>query len=120
MKYIFDIKINIHLLPSDNLITLGKLDSIIQTINQLTSKTDKIMGAQEDDAAKLEAVATQLDKISTESSASLALIADLQAQIAALPQVSPALQAAIDKVAAKAQIIDDLVADVPLPPPATV
>lgn len=71
------------------------------------------MATQSEDAAALQKVATQMDKISTETTALLTLIQQLKDAATNADVVSPELQSAIDAVAAKAQAIDDLVPDAP-------
>lgn len=81
---------------------------ILVAINNLNRKADKIMATQAEDAAALQKVAAQMDKISTEVTALLTLIQQLKDAAANSDTVSPELQSAIDAVAAKAQAIDDL------------
>jgi hypothetical protein len=75
----------------------------------------RIMASQKDLAADLGKVSDLLGKIGTETTSLLTAIADLKTQIANAP-VTPELQAAFDKVAAQAKIVDDLVPDLPPTP----
>ena len=57
-------------------------------------------------------VQAQVDKIGTESSASLAKIVELEAAVAALPNgSSPEVDAAMAALKASVKAVDDLVAD---------
>ena len=70
------------------------------------------MATQADLVVQLNAINDNLVKIGTETTKLLTMIADLQTQIATAP-VSAELQAAVDKVAAQAKVVDDLVPDAP-------
>lgn len=76
------------------------------------------MATQTEAAAVLNELNTKLDKISGETSASLAEIQALKdAAQNNQGEVGPELQAAIDAVVARAQALDDLVQDKPVDPP---
>lgn len=76
------------------------------------------MSSQSELAAQIRAATTQLNKISLESSATLARVEELKAIIAQQPAVSPELQEAVDALAAQVQAVDDLTPDVVAEPPA--
>lgn len=76
------------------------------------------MSTQQDAAAQLTAVNEKLTKIGTETSGLLTKIEELKAAVAAGAAVTPELQAAIDAVAAQAEVVDGLVPDVAAPAPA--
>lgn len=69
------------------------------------------MGTQEEAAEKLNQIADQLAKVQAEVQA-------LKDQAGQEPVISQALQAAIDRVAAAAQTVDDINPDAPVEPPA--
>jgi uncharacterized protein YoxC len=69
------------------------------------------MATQEEAAAQLEAINTQLQKIGTETQSLLDKVTELQNAAAAAGEVQPALQTAIDAVSAQAKVVDDLVPD---------
>ena len=85
---------------------------ILKKLDELERKVDCIMATQAELTTQLNAVNDQLVKIGTETTALLAAIADLKVQVANAP-VSAELQAAFDKVAAQAKVVDDLVPDAP-------
>ncbi len=88
---------------------------ILRKLDELIRKVDCIMATQAQLATQLNAVNDQLVKIGTETSSLLTAIDELKAQIANAP-VSAELQAAFDKVAAQAKVVDDLVPDAPTVP----
>lgn len=69
------------------------------------------MATQAEDAAALQKVAEQMDKVAGETAQLLVKIEELKTAAQNSDVVSPELQAAIDAVAVKAQAIDDLVPD---------
>ncbi len=74
------------------------------------------MSTQTEMAASLDLVNAVLVKIGTETAKLLTDIADLRAQLANAP-VSPELQAAFDRVAAQAGVVDGMVPDLTPPAP---
>ncbi len=74
------------------------------------------MATQAELTTALNAVNDKLVKIGTETTALLKAIEDLKVLVANAP-VSAELQAAFDKVAAQAQVVDDLVPDSVPPSP---
>lgn len=87
--------------------------NILRLLRTLKYNTHTIMDSQVQLTEKLTKVSTQMDKISAESTKNLQAIQDLQAVIDAGAQVSPELQAAVDKVTTQAQALDDLTPDLP-------
>ena len=81
--------------------------------NQHNQKIERllkqIMATQDEAAAQLEAVNSELQKIGTETQTLLDKITALENATPA--DVSPALQSAIDAVVAQAKVVDDLVPD---------
>ncbi len=98
--------IHVHQEPSEELRTLAAL---------IRAQGELIVSTQAELTKKLEDVATQLEKVATESANNVQAVADLKAIIAAGPPIDPALETAINKVAAGVQKVDDLVADAPTP-----
>ncbi len=92
----------------------NKLDQVLSLFHLLEAQGIKIMATQADLTKKLTEVNDKLVKIAGETTTLLQLITDLKAQLANAP-VSAELQAAFDKVAAQAQVVDDLVPDAPTP-----
>ncbi len=89
-----------------------KLRQIRRWLSVLNGKVNVIMATQKELAAALDVVNDKLVKIGTETNTLLAAIADLKVQLANAP-VSAELQAAFDKVAAQADVVDALVPDAP-------
>lgn len=82
----------------------------------LTEQGTQIMATQTEMAAALNKVNDQLVKVGGETTQLLKDIDDLKVLIANAP-VTPELQAAFDKVAAQAKVVDDLVPDAAPPAP---
>lgn len=91
------------------------LEGVLHKLNELFVQGKKIMATQAELATKLDGVTVQLVKIGGESSKTMALVEELKAIIANGPPVTPELQAAFDKLAAQAQVVDDLTPDEPTP-----
>lgn len=83
-----------------------------KALRQIHQKLDIIMATQIELTAKINAVNTQLQKISRESSATLAKVTELQVIIDGMDEVTPELQAAVDALAAQVQAVDDLTPDI--------
>ena len=71
------------------------------------------MATQQEAAAQLETIVTELVKIGAETQTLLDKVAALQAALDAAGAVTPELSQAIADVAAQAQKVDDLVPDAP-------
>ncbi len=86
--------------------------------DEIIKLLEKIVATQAELVTALNTLNDKIAKIGTETTALLAAVTDLQAQLADAP-VSPELQAAFDRVAVQAGIVDDLVPDPapPMPPP---
>lgn len=89
---------------------------VMDLLRKVFHQGEKIMATQAELATKLDGVTTQLVKISGESSKTIALVQELRDIIANGPPVTPELQAAFDKLAAQAQVVDDLTPDEPPAP----
>ena len=90
------------------------IDSLL---HKLLSLGHTIMASNEKQLADIAEVQAQVGKISAETSASLAKIAELEAAVAALPGGSSAeVDAAMAQLKASVQAADDLVADAAAPP----
>ncbi len=79
-------------------------------LKKLKQLLETVMATQKEMADKLNVVSDQLTKIGAESAQLLKDIADLKVLAG---DASPELQAAVEKVAAQAQTVDDLVPDAP-------
>lgn len=84
-------------------------------INLIRHYGEALMAKQTDLAAQIDTLTGQVDKIGTETTASLAEIETLKAQIADLDNVSPELQASVDRLSARIKAADDLVQDATAP-----
>lgn len=101
-----------------------RVDSETVTIlNGMDRKLDKIMATQADLAADLRAVRAQQEKTAAEIAAvqaaqtvALEKITELEAVIAAGVAPTPELVEAVAAVKAQAQIVDDLIPDLTVPP----
>ena len=81
------------------------------------SKLEQIIMTESELLAELGSLNTVVDKIAAETSASLVEIATLKDLLAAQPTgVSPEITAAVAALAARLKGVDDLVADVAVPP----
>ncbi len=87
------------------------------SLRDLNHKLDLIMSSQTELATQVRAATTQLQKISKESTATLATVEKLK-EIIAQENVSPELQAAVAELAAQVQAVDDLTPDIVETPPA--
>lgn len=88
---------------------LEKLETIMATQAEATAKLNEVLAQQQKTAGEITVVQTEVNTLKQ-------TIVDLQAVIAAgNDQVSPELQAAIDAVAAQAQVVDDQIPDAPTP-----
>lgn len=96
-------------------ILIGILLLLDLAILFLINKQNKdFMATQAALAAQLNELGVSLGKIGTETSTLLQKVADLEAQIGTLGDVTPELQAAFDAVKTQAQAVDDLVPDAPV------
>lgn len=100
---------------------VGEFRDIRHRLDRILCSQEKIMAGQadlqkqlNDVSDKLTKVGTEIDGLSATSAESLAIIKQLQDQILNNP-VDPATQALVDKVAAKAQELDDKIPDAPTP-----
>jgi hypothetical protein len=103
-----NMQIDIHIHHVD----VNEIKKILDTILIIKQNTISIMATQEEAAAKLGAVATQLAKANTEIQAKIQALVDAAN---AADTVNPALQAAIDALVPAAQTLDDIVPDAPTP-----
>ncbi len=79
---------------------------------KILSHLHTIMSTQQELATQLRTVTAQLNKISTESTATLNKVTELQAIIDGGAPISDELQTAFDELKAQIQRVDDLVPDV--------
>lgn len=82
---------------------------------KLIKKVDQIMATEAELIASLDVIKGVIDKVSSETSASLARIAELQALLAAAGNTSPAVDAKVAEILAGLQAVDDQVSDSPTP-----
>lgn len=93
---------------------LDEIKSLVTGLsNMLVIFKEQIMATQDQLAADLGAVTTQIQKIGTETSATLQKVADLEAALAAGNVTTPAVDAAMAALKAQAQLTDDLIPDAP-------
>jgi seryl-tRNA synthetase len=91
---------------------------VLFLLERANRKLRKIMATQKEAAAQLEVVSAALVKIGGETQKLLTEVQALKDAAANASNVEPELQAAIDKVASQAQVVDDQVPDdVPVVPP---
>lgn len=90
-----------------------RLAELSHELRELKEGQKNIMGSQADEATALNALADQLTKANTEIQAA---IADLKTQIANAGNTTPEVDAALARVTAGAQTLDDIVPD-PAPAP---
>lgn len=62
-------------------------------------------------ADEINAITAQVAKIGTETTATLAKVAELEEALANAGEISPEVQAAFDALKAQVQVVDDLVVD---------
>ena len=93
-------------------------------LDKIGRKLESIMATQAEVTATLAAVLAQQTKTAGEIvtlqasvTALQAMIADLEDQVANAGELSPELIAAVAAVKAKAQEVDDLIPDAPVPAP---
>lgn len=91
-----------------------RLKVIEWSLQVLIHQGEQIMETQAELAAKIMTLTDQVSKIGGETSKSLQMIKALQDQIAAGAAL-PELSAAVDKLAAQLQTVDDIVPDAPTP-----
>jgi chromosome segregation ATPase len=92
---------------------LAHLDSLLHSLHR---KVNLIMANNEQLAAELRAVSTQLAKIGVETSATLAKVVELETIIANGGTSTPEVDEALAELKARAQAADDLVPDAPSAP----
>lgn len=84
---------------------------ILQKLNILNTKIEKIMATQAQLAEQLNTVTAQIAKIGTESTKTLQKVTELEEALANQDSVSPALQTAFDNLKAQVTVVDDLIPD---------
>ena len=100
-------------------IYINKPDSeTLYLLKSIHQQNKIIMDTQVQLVEKINTAISQLGKIKDESTATLNKVSELQDIIDNQGGVSPELQAAVDQLKAQVQVVDDLVADTPAPPPA--
>lgn len=110
------------LIKIEHLHTGGLSDKQFNAIQeQLTIHNEKlnfIMATQKELADQLTAVGVTIAKIGTETTKTLDRVKELEVALnGSGTAVSPELQAAFDALKAQVTVVDDLIADVPPPPP---
>lgn len=88
---------------------------LITELLKINNKLTKIMAKQSEMAADMVTVTAQIAKIGAESTKTLAVVAELQAVIDGLDNVTPELQAAFDALKVQVTVVDDLIPDAPTP-----
>jgi peptidoglycan hydrolase CwlO-like protein len=91
-----------------------KLDLLIEQNKHTERKLNKIMATQAEQAAKLSAVADQLDKATAEILAAIQALKDAQANAG---NTTPEEDAATARLSTAAQALDDINPDAPAPTP---
>ncbi len=108
LKHLKEITINVHVhYHGDN--------ETLCLLRELKSQGEKIMATQKELADQLNGISDQLVKVGAETTTLIKTVDDLKAVIANGPEVTPELQQAVNKVAAQAKVVDDLVPDAPPP-----
>src|SRR5450631_3159283 len=97
---------------------LNAVERLVSLLSQISKKETLLMSTLDEDIAAIAAQTTAIGSLTT-------FITGLEAQIAALPGLTPAQQAAIDKIftdvnANNAAIAAAMVVNVPPPPPGPV
>lgn len=85
------------------------------TSQLILTKLGTLMATQAELAASLAALSTQVSKIATESTTTLAKLAELEAAIAAGGETTPEVDAAMEGLRTQLQLVDELVTDAPTP-----
>lgn len=85
-----------------------------KSLKRIEQMLGEILVNQQELAAKLNTLSTQVEKIGNETSASLTLIKQLKDELANGP-IPPAVQEAVDKLEAQLTKVDDMVPE-PTPP----
>lgn len=93
------------------------LPTLLESFLHINTKLEKIMSTQAEIAQALTDLGVQVAKVGEESKATLQKVADLEAELAKNPDVSPALQAAFDGLKTQVQKVDDLIPDAPVTQP---
>lgn len=86
---------------------------IPKLLTLLLLEVRNIMSTQEQLAADLNALTTQVAHIGSETSATLQKVVELEAALAAAGATTPAVDAALAALKAQAQATDDLIPDAP-------
>jgi len=93
------------------------LHNIWTHVQLIHEQNKQIMATQQELAAQINQISTQVGKIKDESNATLQKVQELQDVINNQGGVSPELQQAVDNLKAQVQVVDDLVTDAPVIPP---
>lgn len=92
-----------------------RLMHVEDTLDRIVTLLRSIIVTQAELTAQVQAANDKLTKIGGETRGLLTKIDELTALIASGPPVTPELKAAVDALTAQAQVVDDLVPDVPAP-----
>ena len=85
------------------------------TSQLVLNKLEKLMTTQAQLAADLTALSAQVTKIGTETTTTLAKLAELEAALATAGATTPEVDAAMDGLRAQLLLVDNLVTDAPTP-----
>jgi hypothetical protein len=94
--------------------TLNAVKGLVSLLSQISTKETQLMSTLDDDIAAIAAQKTDLDKL-------MAFISGLEAQISAMPGITPVQQTAIDKIFAdvtanNAEIVAAMAVNAPVVP----
>lgn len=88
----------------------------MRVLHAILNKVSRIMTTQTELATSIADLTTTVQKIGTETTATLQKVTDLEAALANAGSVAPEVQAAFDALKAQVQAVDDLVPDAPAAP----
>ncbi len=94
-----------------------ELRHIRHSLEHINQRLEKIMATQAELAKDLTAISEHVAKIGTETSATLQKVTDLETALANAGNTTPEVDAALAALKAQVQVVDDLVADAPVPTP---
>jgi chromosome segregation ATPase len=95
----------------------ARLEEMVQLLRAVQAQGDKIMESQHQLAQDLTALTTQVQKIGTETTATLQKVTDLQNALNNAGGTTPEVDAAMAALKAQVQLVDDLIPDAPAPSP---
>jgi hypothetical protein len=94
-----------------------RFNAIDKAIAAVSAKLEMVMATEQEFLDRITAAEAKVDKIASETAASLVLVQELKDQLANLPgfQTTAAIDAKFAELEAKLQGVDDQVADAPAP-----